>query len=179
MFFGDIDYPSPLETILGQNTSLYLDTSCQFEATPTLKTGYLIDWKVTIPGFHPKFFQDGELWYTTMGLASRTLAFEATMEFDDEYTKQVLWDACYSPIRLPIYVRLQAIGPYCAAPPARYTATIDMVLELESFEPLDERDGNDTIKFTARSVYDLGCETTDNVGEWSIKVINQDATLPI
>jgi hypothetical protein len=171
MFFETIAYPTPLETILGQKTSLYVDLSCEFAATPTKKTGYLIDWRVTVPAFHPKFFQDGELYYTTMGLASRCLTFEATMEFDTVFTKHVLWDAWVA--GTPVYARLLATGSVIDDP-TTYTAQIDMVLDLESFETLEERDGNDIIKFTGRTVYDVACD----VPEWCITVVNIDTDLP-
>jgi len=171
MFFESIAYPTPLETILNQKTSFYFDQSCQFAATPTKETGYLIDWRVTVPAFHPKFFQDGELYYTTMGLASRSLTFEWTMEFDTVKTKHVVWDAWVA--GTPLYVRLQATGSIITGV-TPYSATIDMVLDIENAETLDERDGNDTIKFTARSVYDVACD----VPEWCFEVVNIDAALP-
>jgi len=49
-----------------------------------------------------------------------------------------------------------------------------MVLEIEDMETLDERDGNDIIKMTARSVYDVACD----VPEWCIIVVNADTALP-
>ena len=174
MFFETIAYPTPLETILGQKTSFYLDQSCEFGATPTKRTGYLIDWKATIPAFHPKFFQDGELYYTTMGLASRSVTFEATLEFDHALTKHLIWDACYGPVKSPIFIRLRAEGSIITGV-IPYSAEIDMVLELETVETLDERDGNDTTKFTGRTVYDVAC----GVPEWCITVVNIDAALPI
>ena len=163
-FVAGIVHTGPLDPILGQKTSFYLAESCLFT---TQRTGYLIDWTLTIPGFHPKFFQDGELYYTTMGLASRHLTWEATVEFDDEFTKHILWDAWVA--GTPIYVRLHATGR------DTLEVTIDMVLDIESFETLDERDGNDIIKFTARTVYSEACAPD----EWSITVINEDAALPI
>ena len=173
MFFESVVYPSPLETILGQKTSFYLAETCLFT---TLRTGYLIDWTLTIPGFHPKFFQDGEQYFTTMGLASRHLTFEATVEFDDDLTKHIIWDAWAA--GTPIYVRLHATGSDIAGAtvdPTPHSVTMDMVLDLENFDTLEERDGNDIIKFTARSVYELACAPD----EWTIVVVNEDAALPI
>jgi hypothetical protein len=169
-YFQDLPYPTPLQTILGQMTSWYVDDTCEFAAAPTQRTGYLIDWKVTLPGFHPKFFQDGVLYYTTMGLASRSLKLEATVEFDDAYTKAMLWDGWIN--GTPLYQRLLGVGSALGA--TTYQAQIDMVTELESCETLDERDGNDIIKFTARSVYDVACD----VPEWCIYVVNNEAGLP-
>jgi len=170
--FEVIAYPTPLETILGQLTSFYKDATCQFAAAPTVVEGSLIDWTVTIPGFHPKFFQDGVRYYTTMGLASRHLTLEATVEWDSVFAaaEHANWIA-----GTPIYVRLEALGSLIPATAVNFTARIDMVLMYETFETLDQRDGNDTIKFTARTVYDVGCAA---VPEWGIYVINADGTLP-
>ncbi len=173
MFFETIAYPTPLETILGQKTSFYLDQSCEFAGTPTKRTGYMIDWKATIPGFHPKFFQDGELYYTTMGQASRHLAFEATLEFDHDLTKHLIWDAWVSAV--PTYIRLKAEGSTITGSAIPFSAQIDMVLELENVDTLDERDGNDITKFSGRTVYDEAC----GVPEWCIEVVNEDAGLPV
>ena len=166
--FETIAYPTGLETILGQMTSFYKDASCQFAASPTVVTGSLIDWTVTVPGFHPKYFQDGALYYTTMGLKSRHLTLAATVEWDSAFAAGE-WDNFDN--GTPVYVRIEGVG----ATPANATATIDMVLMYESFETLDERDGNDTIRFTARSVYDVACT---EVPEWCITVINTSAALP-
>lgn len=170
--FAALPYPTavgsfgPLETILGQMTSFYLADTCLFGTAQ--KTGSLIDWTVTIPGFHPKFFQDGVLYYTTMGLASRHLTLDATIEFDSvlAVAERAKWIA-----KAPTYIRIESVG----AVPANAVATIDMVLMYESFETLDQRDGNDTIKFKARTVYDVGCVA---VPEWCITVINTFAALP-
>ena len=172
MFFETIAYPTPLNTILGQTTSFYINTSCEFAATPTKHTGSLIDWTVTIPCFHPKFFQDGELYYTTMGQASRHLALEATLEFDTELAKHKVWDGWIN--RTPMYIRLQSVGAMMTGVAVPYSATIDMVLEIDTFDTLEERDGNDIIKFSARSVYDVACD----VPEWCIYVVNLDSALP-
>ena len=62
-------------------------------------------------------------------------------------------------------------------PAASYQAQIDMVLMYESFETLDQRDGNDIVKFTARTAYDVGCAVA-GVPEWQVVVTNGDAALP-
>jgi len=169
--FETIAYPATLTTILGQLTAFYLDTTCQFGAAPTVRTNSLIDWKLTIPGFHPKFFQDGALYYTTSGMASRALLFEWTMEFDDELAKAIVWEAFA--LGTPIYVRLRNTGPLIGGA-VYYRVTIDMCLQPIKATPLDERDGNDIIKFTAETVYDVACVT---VPEWEIEVINTLAVL--
>lgn len=171
-YFETVAYPTPLHTILGQMTSFYVDSTCEFAATPTQRVGYLIDWTLTIPAFHPKFFQDGVLYYTTMGLASRALMLEATLEFDDDFTKKVLWDGWTD--GTPFYMRIEALGDEIAGG-GRHTARIDLVLEFDTFDPLDERDGNDIVKFNARTVYDVACD----VPEWCIYVINTGAALPV
>lgn len=167
--FENIAYPDPLETILGQLTSFYLDTSCA-NLGNTQVEGSLIDWRVTVPGFHPKFFQDGILTYSVPGLASRHLTFEATVEWDSVFAaaEHAAWIA-----GTPRYVRLQALGSLIGLVP--HTATIDMVIMYESFETLEERDGNDIIKFTARTVYDVACAAME---EWEIEVINTVVALP-
>lgn len=163
--FTPEDYPVALETILGQMTTFFVDDTCAAFGTGDI-LGSLIDWRLTIPGFHPKFFQDGMLQYSTMGLASRHLTLEATVEWDDTFAAAEHADWI---LNTPRYMRIEAAG---AAP---NLATIDLVVHYESFETLDERDGNDTIKFVARTAYDDACVA---VPEWSITVTNSDAALP-
>lgn len=180
--FETIAYPTPLNTILGQMTSFYLDTTCQFvddpfaPPGPTEYTQSMIDWSLTIPGFHPKFFQDGVLYWSTYGMASRALMLEWTMEFDGPLAKDIVWEAFAT--GTPLYVRLQAIGGAIpgTAPPVNYSATLDLVLQPIDSTTLDERDGNDIIKFTAETAYDVDCT---HVPEWRIVVVNGDSGLPL
>jgi len=175
-------YPTPLETILGQMTVLNTDTTCAFGA-PANVPGSLIDWRITIPGFHAKFFQDGALYYSIMGLASRHLTFEATVEWDSVFAaaEHAIWATSHlvTPASAPRYFQLVATGSTPAAPPpaAALNATINMVLMYESFETLEERDGNDIIKFTARTAYDVSCALA-GIPEWQIIVNNTEIALP-
>jgi len=176
----DIAYPTPLNTILGQLTVLNTHPNCQF-GSATKIPGKLIDWRLTIPGFHPKFFQDGIHWYSIMGLASRHLTFEATVEWDSAWSKaeHAIWAASHfaATPSVPRYMELVATGGPTGGAPATYSTEIKMVLMYESFETLEERDGNDIVKFVARSVYDVGpCDGGFN--EWSIEVNNAIAALP-
>lgn len=164
--FADVAYPVLLNTILGQQTAFYLDTTPSFGA-PTVRTESLIDWKLTIPGFHPKFFQDGVLHYSTTGLASRALLFEWTMEFDSDLAKVIVWEAFAT--GTPLYVRLLNTGPLLGAT-VHYSVKIDMCLQPLKATTLDERDGNDIIKFTAETVYDVVGSAT--MPEWEITVVN-------
>ena len=170
--FAAIVYPTPLDPILGQMTTFALDTTCLFGVVPTVLTCYLIDWTLTIPGFHAKYFQDGTMGYNCYGLASRALTFEFTLEFDDTVTKALVWDSYRD--KLPVYVQLVATGPEYAVG-ENYSVTINMCLEIKDAQPLDERDGNDIMKFTAETVYDVGCAACQ---EWEIIVINDEAALP-
>jgi len=176
-------YPTPLETILGQMTVLNQHVDCTFTtATPKID-GFLIDWRLTIPGFHAKFFQDGRQDFTIMGLASRHLTFEATVEWDSVFAaaEHAIWATSHltTPASVPRYFQLVATGSTPAAPPpaAALDVTINMVLMYESFETLDERDGNDIIKFTARSAYDVG-PCVGGTSEWQIIVNNTEIALP-
>jgi len=165
-------YPTPLHVILGQLTSFYVEDGCtDIHDTPVAKKGTLIDWRLTIPGFHPKFFQEGELYYTAIGLDSRHLTLEATIEFDSVVAAAEHADWI---LRTPRYMRLQAVGDLIGAG-VYYTVTIDLNVMYESFDTLDQRDGNDIIRFVARTVYDVGCVA---VPEWQIVVTNIDPALP-
>jgi len=164
--FEVIPYPPVLTTILGQQTAFYLDTTCLFAGAPTVRTESLIDWKLTIPGFHPKFFQDGVLHYSTSGLASRALLFDWTMEFDSDLAKAIVWEAFAT--GAPLYVRLLNTGPLLGAT-VHYSVQIDLCLQPIKATTLDERDGNDIIKFTAETVYDVACVA---VPEWEMTVVN-------
>jgi len=176
----DIAYPTPLNTILGQMTILNTHPNCQF-ASATPVPGTLIDWRITIPGFHAKFFQDGELYFSIMGLASRHLTFEATVEWDSAWAlvEHRNWAASHMAATpsAPRYMELVATGGPTGGAPANYGAEIRMVLMYESFETLEERDGNDIIKFVARTAYDVGpCD--GGVNEWEVEVSNALAALP-
>lgn len=178
--FEEIEFPDPLEVMLGQMTEFYLDTSCSF-AAPTQLTGFLIDWGIITPGFHPKFFADGRLDYTTMGLASRSLEVAFTLEFDDETTKAVVWEAYRN--QDPLYVRFFVEGGVIPGDSGtNYSATFDMVLELKSADTLGERDGNDIMHFVGETTYDKDCDNalcapTEGF-EWAITVVSGMASLP-
>lgn len=164
--FEEIAYPTSLHPILGQMTTFSMDTSCAFAALDQ-KDCYLIDWTLTIPGFHAKYFQDGTMHYNCYGLASRALTWEWTMEFDDTLTKASIWDAWRD--NTPLYVQLQATGPLWADLSDNYTVTIQMVLEVQEAEVLDSRDGNDIMKFVGETVYDVDCAAA-GVPEWEIEI---------
>lgn len=147
--FEVIAYPVPLETILAQMTSLYIDNSWATLGN-TLVSGTLIDWEVTIPAFHPKFFQDGDMRFSDIGLASRSLAVSFTFEFTaGTVAERLLWVA-----GTPRFIRLAGQGSLINAPADYHDAIIDMCVIYEGTEPLDERDGNDIMRFTGRTVYD-------------------------
>jgi hypothetical protein len=149
--FETIAYPTPLETILAQMTRLYLnDTWAGLGGT--LVEATLIEWEITIPGYHAKFFQDGRLVYSDIGLASRSLAITMTLEFNALAVAEWLdWQAA-----TPRFIRLLAEGSRINPAPAVDVkeAQIDMCVIWEKHETLDERDGNDIIRFTGRTVYD-------------------------
>lgn len=179
--FEDLPWPSAyLDVMLGQKTRFYLDDSCHFLATPTRRQGYLIDWDILIPGFHPKFFADGSLSYTTMGLDSRHLEVVFTVEFDDDLAKAVIWDGYRD--GTAIYIRLFAEGGNIPTDGVNFSATFDMVLEVKHAETLDERDGNDIIKFTGETVYDIDCDSANCAPtegfEWAIQVVNNVSEIP-
>jgi len=162
-------YPTPLETILAQMTSLYIDNSwATLGSTPIL--GTLIDWEVTIPAFHAKFFQDGDLRFSDIGLASRSLAVSFTYEFTGgTCAERLLWVA-----GTPRFIRLEAQGALINAPADYKEAIIDMCVIYEGVEPLDERDGNDIMRFTGLTAYD-----PTGVGhEFEVRVQNTIPALP-
>ena len=169
--FEVILYPTPLETILAQMTSLYMDdTWAALGGTPVNAT--LIDWEVTIPGFHAKFFQDGQLVYSGIGLASRSLAVTMTLEFTPGAAAEWLdWRAA-----TPRFIRLLAQGSRINPLPVAdfHEAQIDMSIIWESHEALGERDGNDIMRFTGRTVYD----PTGMGREFEISVQNTIDALP-
>jgi len=167
--FETIAYPVPLETILAQMTRLYIDNSwATLGSTPVL--GTLIDWEVTTPGFHAKFFQDNDLRFSDIGLASRSLAVSFTFEFNaGTVAERLLWIA-----RTPRFIRLEGQGSLINAPADYHEAIIDMCVVYDGTEPLDERDGNDIMRFTGLTVYD-----PTGVGhEFEFRVQNTVAALP-
>jgi len=167
-----ITYPTPLETILAQMTRLYINDTWA-TLGDTLIEGTLIDWSVTLPGFHPKFFQDGQVVYSDIGLASRALAVNFTFEFNTEANaERLLWVAA-----TPRFIRLEATGGIInpGVPPDRKFARIDMCVVYEGTDPLDERDGNDIMRFTGRTVND---GTTFPGNDWRFVVQNGIPDLP-
>jgi len=171
-FAPGITYPTPLETVLAQMTRLYIDDTWATLGTTPI-TGTLIDWGWTLPAFHPKFFQDGQLTYSDIGLASRALALELTFEFNAQaVAERLLWMA-----RTPRFIRLEATGGVINAgvPPDLKTVRLDMCVVYEGTDPLDERDGNDTMRFTGRSVND---GTAQPGHEFQVMVLNTIDALP-
>ena len=171
--FEVIAYPVPLETILAQMTSLYIDNSwATLGSTPIL--GTLIDWEVTIPAFHPKFFQDGDYRFSDIGLASRSLAVSFTFEFTaGTVAERLLWVA-----GTPRFIRLEAVGSMIydamGLPIDNHRSIIDMCVIYEGTEPLDERDGNDIMRFTGLTAYD----PTGIGHEFEFRVQNTIPALP-
>jgi len=172
VFAPGITYPTPLETILAQMTQIYIDDSWA-NLGNTLIDGTLIGWGLTIPGFHAKFFQDGILTYSDIGLASRSLALELTLEFNaDANAERLLWVA-----GTPRFIRIVATGGIINAgvPPDLKTVQIDGCFVYEGTDPLDQRDGNDIMRFTGRSVND---GTAHPGHEFQVVVQNTIAALP-
>jgi len=170
-FAAGVTYPTPLETILAQMTTIYLDgTWAALGTTPVDAT--LIDWELTIPGFHAKFFQDGQMTYSDIGLASRSFGVRMTLEFNGNAAAEWLdWRAA-----TPRFLRLLAMGSQInAGPPIdNHFAQIDMAIIWDSYEYLDERDGNDIMRFTGRTIYD----PTGTGHEFEFQVQNTIDDLP-
>lgn len=165
--FEDLNYPDPLETILGYLTTVYVDNTWAglgdtvFDAT-------LIGWTMDIPGFHPKFFQDGVESFSAYGLASRALSMTFNLEFNaNAVAEWLLWKA-----GTRRFVRIEALGSLISG--AQYhTSRFDMCAIMETPDALAERDGNDTMSFTLRSVHDPTSQM-----EWQAEVINTVAAYP-
>ena len=121
-----------------------------------------------------EYFADGTMYYNCYGLASRALTFDWTMEFDDDLAKAIVWEAWANCD--PLYVQLVSTGGVIPGDSGtNYSVTINMNLAIIDATTLDERDGNDIIKFTAETVYDVDCTDYE---EWSIVVVNGEASLP-
>jgi len=165
--FEDITYPTPLETILGQMTQIYIDDTWAGLGTTPMQ-GTLIGWSVDIPGFHEKFFQDGQLTFSDYGLASRALTLRVNFEFNDNTVAEwLLWRA-----GTRRFIRIEGIGSVYEAP-LRKTATIDLCAIYESHDALGERDGNDIMSLTARTVWD-----PTSGREFQFEVINTIVAYP-
>lgn len=161
--FADISYPTPLETILGQMTTIYIDDTWGGLGTNQLQ-GTLIGWGLEVPSFHDKFFQDGQLPPSGYGLASRALTLTLNFEFNANAVAEWLL-ARAGTMR---FMRLQATGSIISGVQAK-TVTIDLAGVYQSpDEALGERDGNDTLPLTLITVQD----DEDSGMEWQMEVIN-------
>ena len=105
---------------------------------------------------------------SAFGLASRALSFSLTFEFNDYAVAEWLdWQAATKR-----FLRIRALGDILTAP-HRKQAIIDACVIWEQPEAIAERDGNDIITFTGRSVYD-----TTWGKEFELAVQNSIAAMP-
>lgn len=151
-FTPAIAIPSPVETILFSRGRLYIDNSGGAIGT-TLKSNTFLAMTLSVTtGIRAVFTGDGELYFTfaKMGPSSGTL--EITFEHD---TTSVAEKAAWRD-NLTRLVRMEFPGSAFTNPGDTHNnklLRIDLAGQWESFDRLDEQDGNDIVTGTLRIGY--------------------------
>jgi hypothetical protein len=121
-----------------------------------------------IPGFHPKFFQDGVESFSEYGLASRALSLTFNLEWNaNAVAEWLLWKA-----GTRRFVRIEGLGSLIAGTDYN-RVRMDLCCKAENPDAMAERDGNNTMNFTLRTIED----PTSGM-EWTAEVITTRAAYP-
>ncbi len=161
-----------VETILFNNAKLYIDAIGGTIGT-TLKSATLLgfDLKATT-GYTPVFTGDGNLYFSFHKQVMPEFVLTVTFEHDaTSVAEKAAWRA-----ETPRKLRLKIDGSTVQTPGVIYSAKsliIDAIGKWETFEKLDERDGNDIVTGTMRVRFD---STANSNGQ--IVVVNELTALP-
>jgi len=167
-FTGAIALPT-VEDILFLNSKLYIDdASGAYGDTQKTQTFMGFNLSVTT-GWIAKFTGDGELYFEFHANIGPEITCEVTFEHDGTATaEKTNWRNQTSRL-----IRIINEGSEVATPGTVYTyksLIIDLPGKWETFDKIDEQDGNDIIKATFRSRYN---ETIADAGE--IMVVNEES----
>jgi hypothetical protein len=140
-----------VEEALFSKTKLYIDAGGGTIGT-TQKSNTLLDAEVTITtGLQPVFTGDGELYFSFAKRVMPEFVLTITFEHDaSSVAEKAAWRA--QTTRL---VRMECLGSALGTPDTETNKrlTIDVAGRWESFEALDEADGNDIVRGTLRGRY--------------------------
>jgi hypothetical protein len=161
-----------VEEVLFQKGKLYIDgTSDTFGTTQATNTWleFTLDYTT---GFQPVYTGDGEKYFTFEKCVGPEVTLDLTFEHDATgVAEQAAWRA--GTTRL---VRLDFTGSALASTGTVYDnkkLIVDIVGTWESFDPIDEQDGNNVVSGTLRGRYDI---VAQDFGK--ITIVNADSALP-
>jgi hypothetical protein len=162
---------SDVESVLFTKTKMYVDSTSDTIGT-TEKVGSLIEAELSVTsGWSEKPVASGNLYFSDIKMISPEIMLTVTMEHDSNSTAQKdAWRAETAKlVRLNIYgTALSGAGAYTYK-----TVNIDLAGKWESWEKIDEIDGNDIIRGVFRARYD-----TTAAFFAQIVVVNSVSALP-
>ena len=162
-----------VEEILFQKGKVYIDAVSGTIGT-TQKSNTLLGFELeVVTGWVPRFSGDGNLFFTRHAFAMLPeVTLRVTFEHDGiSAAEKVNWRA-----ETPILLRVQIEGPTLATAGTTYTfmtLNIDLAGKWESFDKIDEDDGNDIVVGNFRAKND---PTASFFAE--LLVVNELASLP-
>lgn len=157
---------SAVEEALFSKTKLYIDDGGGTIGT-AVKSNTLLDAEVVITtGLQPVFTGDGELYFSFAKRVAPELVATITFEHDaSSVAEKAAWR-----VQTTRLIRLVCLGSALTTPGVETNKrlTIDMAGRWESFEKIDEVDGNDIVRGTFRARY----STADTLF-FQIDVVNE------
>jgi hypothetical protein len=164
--------PPTVETILFGNGKLYIDAIGGTIGT-TVKANTFIGFTLNATtGFTPVFTADGNLYFSFHKQVMPEFTLQVTFEHDGtSVAEKAAWSA-----QTARKLRLKFEGSTLGTPGTLYSKKaliIDAIGKWETFDKIDENDGNDVVTGTMRIRYD---QTASSNGQ--IIVVNELAALP-
>lgn len=161
-----------VEEVLFQKGKLYIDgTSDTFGTTQATNTWLEFSLDYTT-GFQPVYTGDGEKYFSFEKCVGPEVTLDLMFEHDTTgVAEMAAWRAGTTR-----FVRMEFQGSTLGTSGTDYiykTLTVDVVGAWESFDPIDEQDGNDVVSGTLRGRYDI---VAQDFGK--ITVVNELASLP-
>lgn len=150
-FTTALTFPEIDEAIFNK-TLLYIDDATTSPAT-TLKSQVLLGYDLKVDtGWRPVYTADGEIYFSFIKNVGPEITLDVTFEHDSTATaEKAAWLA--ETARL---IRLAITGPALTTTGTAYSTKmiiVDLAGKWESFDKIDEQDGNDIIKGTFRARY--------------------------
>lgn len=164
---------STVEEMLFSKTKLFIDNAtASTDMGLTQKSNTLIGAELNVTtGWGPVFTGEGNLYFSFIKCAEPEILLKITFEHDGSATaEKTAWRA-----QTARQIRLQCLGSALTTAGAYTykTVNIDLVGKWETFDAIEDKDGNDIVTGTFRARYN---STTTTFA--SITVVNNLATMP-
>ena len=154
-FTGALSLPSVEEIIFSKGT-LYIDTAGGTVGT-TAKSGTLLGVDIDIgTGLVARRAANGELYFDSVGQAGQDISVQLTYEHNSSAVSEIA--AWRAETARQIQLKWEGSALTTAGDYSNKTFILNMAGKYESFEPIDEMDGNDIVRCTFKPQYDTTAE---------------------